>query len=308
MGVADRYYMREGRSRAPLSHTHMLIIALIGIFALQCVNDVYLNTLADFYLGLTPAWLLKGWLWQLLTFQVLHVNVTHILFNIISLWFFGAFVENVVGKRRYLLFFFGCGVVGGLLQGTLMVLFPTAFGPFVFGASAGTSAMFAIFARLESEQEVRWNFILPIRAITLLWISMAISLFFTLVPSQRGGGIAHAAHLGGMLAGLGIVRLGWHRDFVTLPWENALARLRETFRSRPKRQVQPRSLVKVTSANAADWKDAKTGAGDLPGEEFISKEVDPILDKISAHGINSLTERERKILEKARAKMSRRVD
>ena len=45
---------------------------------------------------------------------------------------------------------------------------------------------------------------------------------------------------------------------------------------------------------------------DLPSEEFISKEVDPILDKISAHGIQSLTERERKILEAARAKMAKR--
>ncbi|MEW6160504.1 MAG: DUF6576 domain-containing protein [Verrucomicrobiota bacterium] len=45
---------------------------------------------------------------------------------------------------------------------------------------------------------------------------------------------------------------------------------------------------------------------DLPSDEFISREVDPILDKISAHGIHSLTERERKILEAARAKMAKR--
>jgi hypothetical protein len=44
----------------------------------------------------------------------------------------------------------------------------------------------------------------------------------------------------------------------------------------------------------------------LPPEEFISQEVDPILDKISAHGIHSLTEREKKILERARAKMARK--
>ena len=45
---------------------------------------------------------------------------------------------------------------------------------------------------------------------------------------------------------------------------------------------------------------------ELPSEEFISKEVDPILDKISAHGIQSLTDRERQILQAARAKMSKR--
>jgi hypothetical protein len=52
------------------------------------------------------------------------------------------------------------------------------------------------------------------------------------------------------------------------------------------------------------WKRATPEAPELPPEEFISKEVDPILDKISQHGIQSLTERERKILEAARKKMS----
>lgn len=100
-------------------------------------------------------------------------------------------------------------MLGGLLQCVLMVLFPQHFGTFVFGASAGVMGIFAIFARLEAHSIVRLNFILPIRTDVLLWITAAISLFFTLVPSQRGGSAAHAAHLGGLLAGLAWVKFGW---------------------------------------------------------------------------------------------------
>jgi hypothetical protein len=72
---------------------------------------------------------------------------------------------------------------------------------------------------------------------------------------------------------------------------------RISFRRRPK--------VFVHTRPSPGWQAQKERA-ELPSEEFISQEVDPILDKISAHGIQSLTERERKILEAARAKMARR--
>jgi len=67
-----------------------------------------------------------------------------------------------------------------------------------------------------------------------------------------------------------------------------------------------RRLVKVPSHKPGMWAQKGPAEDDLPAEEFLSKEVDPILDKISAHGIQSLTDREKRILEKARAKMAKR--
>ena len=68
-----------------------------------------------------------------------------------------------------------------------------------------------------------------------------------------------------------------------------------------------RRLVKVPSHKPSPWgQTSRPAEDDLPADEFLSKEVDPILDKISAHGIQSLTERERRVLEKARAKMAKR--
>jgi membrane associated rhomboid family serine protease len=276
------------------------MVVLVVAFALQCVNDVYLRTLADSWLGLTPAALGRGWVWQLLTFQFLHVSLWHLFGNLLGLWFFGRFVESVLGPTRYLVAYFGAGIAGGLLQGALMVAFPNHFSPFVFGASAGVSGIFAIFCRLQSAAEIRLAFVLPIRADILLWITAGIAFFFTVVPSDRGGIVAHAAHLGGILAGLAFVRIGWHHDFNPLPGAGLL----DWFRNRPRRS---KPIIKVRFPKASAPRAARSSKLPAKGDnEFIAQEVDPILEKISAHGIQSLTEHERKILEAARLKIEKK--
>lgn len=305
--LENRDYMRgepDGgtlRFHAPASVG--LMIALVVVYALQCVNDVYLHTNAEYWLALTRVGVQSGYLWQLLTFQFLHGSLWHLLGNLLGLWFFGRYVEQVLGLERFLSAYFLAGAAGGLLQGILMLMFPLHYGMAVYGASAGVSGVFAIFAMIESQAEVRLNFILPIRARTLLIIYAGIAVFFTLVPSPRDG-TAHAAHLGGILVGIAWVRMGWHHDFVPLPWETLFARLRFWRPSQARKRKQ--ELVRAASVRARPWRanNVPTETETAP-EEFISKEVDPILDKISAHGIQSLTERERMILDAARKKMSK---
>lgn len=279
-----------------------LLMVLVVVFGFQCINDVYGRWVVEQRLALSPAWVLRGWVWQLLTFQFFHLSLWHLVCNGLGLWFFGRFVEQAIGWRRFLLAYFGSGVVGGLLQGTLMVLFPRHFAPFVFGASAGVSGIFAIFVRLLPDAMVRLNFILPIRAEVLLWVTAGVSLFFTVVPSARGGDLAHAAHLGGILAGLAFVRLGWHRDFVPLPGAGLLRRWQQRRAS-----AQTVRLLKQARSDSRGFWARTEEETDLSPTDFISREVDPILDKISQHGIHSLTPRERQILERARAKMEQRT-
>ncbi|HKI70084.1 MAG TPA: rhomboid family intramembrane serine protease [Verrucomicrobiae bacterium] len=302
--LEDRDYMREQPMRVVWSATTTLTVILIAVYALECINNVYLHTDIESWLALTPACFTRGRLWQLITFQFLHASLWHIACNLIVFWWVGHFVENILGTKRFLVAMFGCGVIGGMLQDILMIISPEHFGYAVVGASAGVSGLFAIFALLEAESKVYLYFILPIRAITLLWAFGLISLFFTLVPTPREG-VAHAAHLGGLLAGIAWVKLGWHHDYVRLPWEGLFDRFRQ-YRSSRTPPRKPR-LVKTVSSKGPGWSGSgSASSAELPEEEFISQEVDPILDKISAHGIQSLTERERKILEAARKKMAKR--
>lgn len=289
----DRDYMRDSSRREPLPWSVKLLIALVVCFALQCINDVYFKSSAEQWLAMTTAGLRSGHVWQLFSFQFLHADFLHLLFNGISLWFFGRWIEFTLGRHRFAAVFVLTGLAGALLQGALMLALPNVYGPGVVGASAGVSGLFAVFAWLEAESEVRWNFVLPVKAKTLFWIYVAVEAFFTVVPTQRQGGVAHAAHLGGLLMGMQFVRLGWHRDYVKLPWEN-------WFKRKP-------TLAKRNAANVAGFELRSAGQTEEPvSDDFISKEVDPILDKISAHGIHSLTERERKILEQARSVMAKR--
>ena len=288
--LEDRDYMRQPDGRRGLTQTAMVTIALVAIFALECINDAYLHTEAESWLALTTYGLKHGWVWQLFTFQMLHANLMHLVFNLIGFWWLGHFVENVLGKKRFLIALFGCGAIGGMLQGALMLSFPMTYGFGVVGASAGVSGLLAIFALLEKDSVIRFNLILPVRAIVLLWIFGGISLFFTLVPSREMG-VAHAAHLGGLLAGIAWVKLGWHHDYVQLPWEVWWDRLK-TRRSEP--GSAKRGLLAAPRKNRAA---AEPVADD-------SADVDAVLDKISARGINSLTTRERAILEAARKKMA----
>jgi membrane associated rhomboid family serine protease len=288
----DRSYMREDSYSQRRSATVVLIVVLTFIFALQCINDVYAKTHAEQWLAMTREGLMSWHLWQLITFQFLHVNLWHLFGNVLSLWFIGRFVEGALGTSRFVRAYFICGCAGGILQGVLIILFPSHFAHIVYGASAGTSGVFAIFAMIAGDTDIRLNFILPVKARVLLWITAGISLFFTLVPTPREAGVAHAAHLGGIIAGM--LYLRFDARIFAAKWS--------PFNSRQRK----RQLVQAAS-KAVRWRPRPTvEAGEVPSDEFISKEVDPILDKISAHGIHSLTPREREILEAARAKMAKR--
>jgi membrane associated rhomboid family serine protease len=306
--LENRDYMRAGPDGgSPLGFrwtaSAVLIVLLIAAYALQCINEAYLHSPVEFSLGLTKKVFTAGYVWQLITFQFLHGGLLHLFCNLLGLWFFGRFVENVLGVSRFLIAYLGAGVVGGLLNAMLMALFPEHFGEVVFGASAGVAGLFAIFACLESEIEVRLYFVLPMRAKTLLVVFGIISVFFTVVP-VAGDGVAHAAHLGGIVAGLLWVKFGWHIEFIPTPWEAVMDRLRK-LQNRPPRR---RPLELVRSGGKAEVKARRVteDVEELPPAEFISREVDPILDKISAHGLQSLTERERKILDAARKKMEKK--
>jgi membrane associated rhomboid family serine protease len=286
----DRSYMRENPHRSAWSATVILMFAVAICFALQEIAAFHFGFPVGKYLALSAEGLRHGRVWQLLTFQFLHVGLLHLAGNMLGLWFFGRVVEERLGTSQFWKLYFLCGVAGGALQAGLGLLWPKYFGAETFGASAGVLGLLAAFALLEPEATILIFFILPIKARYILWIELSIAALFTIVPTDPV--VAHAAHLGGILAAIAFLRWDFRRP--PLPWNPLQARRRK------------RQLVQA-AAQITRWRGKRdTPSAELPPEEFISKEVDPILDKISAHGIHSLTPHERQVLEAARAKMGKR--
>ena len=242
-------------------------------------------------MALTEFAVARGHVWQLLTFQFLHGGFIHVLINGVTLYFFGRNLEATMPAKKWLTLYFGSGLAGGLLQALGTLVLPYNFPTPVVGASAGVAGLIGAVGYMYASQEVVF-FVFRMSARILFLIYVGLSVFFVLVPAGgRDLGVAHGAHLGGLLFGYAFAR--WIMNF---EWKWKVPTV-NVFR-------KPKVFVHTRQAN--QWSSQSINKADLPSEEFISKEVDPILDKISAHGIQSLTERERKILEAARAKMAKR--
>jgi membrane associated rhomboid family serine protease len=289
----DRSYMRREQRDFRPSVCITIIVILCAVFL---VENMGAKRAFDFegYLALSKAGLMKLYLWQLVTFQFLHSGPfpLHLIFNCLTLYFLGREVERAIGPKSFLKLYFFSGFLGGLFQTAIFFLPIPGAETVVVGASAGIAGVFAACALLFPQQELTLLFLpFRIKPLHLLWTFAAISLIGTIIPF---GNIAHAAHLGGLVAGYVYLRWGTQAESFFARRGHRQARLR------------PRELMKVPLGKSSPWQRAKNDSVDIPAEEFISREVDPILDKISAHGIQSLTPRERQILEAARSKMEKR--
>lgn len=286
----------ESRWAWAASPTKLLLAVNTAVFLLQLIDRNYLHTSFEKLFALSPDGLRHGWVWQLFTFQFLHFSLLHFLFNALGLWFLGRAIENTLGRARFWEIYFLGGTMGGLLQSGLGLLSPQHFGGVTMGASAGLMGLLAIFCLVFRNAQLLLFFVIPVRAYYVLIGSLGIAAVMLLFPSENGG-VAHAAHLGGLLAGMAYYQWILRPERRLFDWR-AFGLLAPRPRG-SRRSVTLGRMMASRRARAAE-------VVELPTEEFISKEVDPILDKISQHGIQSLTDHEKKILEAARSKMARR--
>lgn len=291
--IADRDYMRapEGRN----IRVSMALIWILGAcFLIQTALTVVGKVPVVETLGLSRAGIEKWEIWRLLTFQFLHVVPwpLHLISNALGLYFFGRAVEEVTGPWRFLGVYLLGGVVGGLAQLALNYAIGRSPAASLIGASAGVSAIVAIFCRLHAQQVFSFIlFVFPVRmkAITFLLVMVGGSITGMLFPTDP---VAHMAHLGGIALGYFIVPI-LHGE---LPWAGWMG-YRE-----PSRRVVipfPRDEARRTRTAAAPVAEPDDD------DDFVAREIDPILEKINAQGIQSLTDRERRALERARERIRR---
>ncbi|HVT30517.1 MAG TPA: rhomboid family intramembrane serine protease, partial [Lacipirellulaceae bacterium] len=269
----DRDYQRGGYyDRQPGLHlggprtmtTNLVIVTCVVYLAQLLTNN-----------WLTDAWILyKGWYhepWQayrLLTYGFLHspTDLWHIVINMFVLWLFGREVEYRYGRREFLIFYLVAIVVAGLVWSIAEISSPQQSA--VLGASGGISAIVILFAMNFPYRTILFMFIIPMP----MWLfAVIVVLWDAFGAIQRSGTIACTAHLGGAMFGFLYYQMHWRLERL-IPsasfWEH----------------LKPKPKLRVHDPDA---------------EDDTEKAVDEILKKIQEHGRDSLTRRERRILEEA---------
>lgn len=248
-----------------------LIGANVAAFVAQFFLQGYDPGFVREFLGLSDRGIHDAYAWQFFTAMFLHDGPWDLLANTLILYLLGRDVESILGQRHFLFLYF-CGAFGGEL-GHLFLMPGDAV---LFAASGGVAAVLVAYATILPELELTSMvfFVLPFRMKAKHLAYGAFALGLLLVIFDRRGAIVHSAYLGGCTAGwLYAHLLGFGRP-------SFLQRMLH------QRQTEAERLRRMSA------------------EQFISEEIDPLLDKISLQGLASLSRNERRKLAQAREKMA----
>ncbi len=229
--------------------------------------------------------------WQLITYQFMHGGISHLFFNMLALWMFGSELEQLWGSQRFLIYYLLCGLGGGALHLWVDASVPT------IGASGAIMGVLAAFGMSFPNRPVMmFPLFIPIPAKFFVLIYALIDLYSGFSGSSDG--VAHFAHVGGAITGVLLLKFG---DKVGI--FDAASRLmnsaREGVASRDHtgRKVVEVRYRDVSSAQSVGSQRMFHGASFFHKGEHITEDVvNGILDKISASGYDSLSQREKDIL------------
>jgi len=236
-----------------------------AIFLLQ--ELVHLPIIGTF--GLIPyAVLHKFAVWQLVTYMFLHGGLMHVGFNMFALWMFGSQIERAWGTKEFLRYYFITGIGAGLIN----VLFSANSMIPTIGASGAIFGLLLAYGLLFPNSVILLYFFIPMKAKYFVILFAALEFAMTFSYSQDG--VAHFAHLGGMLVGLLYLK--------GKPYFRSLTS------SAHEKHQERKEAIKI-----------KFDARKLNDIEAIRNEVDYLLDRISRVGYENLTQEERERLEEA---------
>lgn len=177
--------------------TKNILIINVLVFIATCINENLMVRLFAMFVPTSPFF----HIWQPITYMFMHGGIWHILFNMYTLLMFGAVVERSIGTKKFTLFYFACGISAAIIHCIFQYVLGAAFlGIPMVGASGAIYGILIAFSILYPE--TRLTLIFPpvtLKAKAFVWIFVGIELFTGVTGTIEG--VAHFAHLGGMLCG-----------------------------------------------------------------------------------------------------------
>lgn len=319
MALYDRDYMRDepptlGERLKGISAFHWFFWANIGVFIVQWGSAM--DTQGQFIPsgGVSIGGLTQGEVWTPFTYMFVHGSVGHILLNMIMLWFAGKRVQDLYGSRHFALIYILSGLFGAALQIVLSTIIARQPDAYLLGASASILGLILAYAVAMPEEEIYLlvMFVIPVRfrlwglAKFMLISNLALGcleLVHALPDWLSGGGapVAYLAHFGGAVAGWYYARtLGY--GGLSASFEFQKSAFKPAQRAAMAGAGTRRRVPLVELDDEAILRD---NPGKDPVVDLMRHEVDPILDKINDFGFNSLTEEERRTLERASRQISK---
>jgi membrane associated rhomboid family serine protease len=246
----------------------LLLLANAAVYLLMLLARI---DFADIF-GLVPrlVWS-KFYFWQLITYMFLHGGFWHILMNMFVLWMFGSDLERDWGSREFLKYYFLCGIGAGVFN---VIFQPNSLIPIV-GASGAIYGLLVAFAIMYPNRTVYLYFLFPVKVKYLVIFLAALEFFLSMTNSQST--VAHFAHMGGMLIGFLYLKTDWRFGAI---------------KSKITSRFHQRKIEKY-------WREREK-------DQKMMEEVDQILDKINKVGYDNLSRQEKKMLEDASNKLSKK--
>ena len=181
--------------------TKALMLICTAVFLLGQVLPL------DFWFALWPLQSGRFMPWQPLTYAFLHAGIGHLFFNMLGLWMFGSELEMMWGQKRFLQFLLASVLAAAAAQ--LLITWLTGSMVPTVGASGGLFGLLLAFGMLFPNRVIMPLFPpIPMKARTFVFVFGGLELLLGL---SGGTGIAHFAHLGGMLGGFLMIRY-WRRQ------------------------------------------------------------------------------------------------
>jgi len=296
MGIDSRdYYRPQNRfSFFPPMIKNLLIINVVVFLITQIGYSLIIGEYELAYIiqkyfslvGLNAPEGLQFYPWQLVTYQFLHADFSHIFWNMFALWMFGMELENIWGSTKFLIYYLICGVGGGLLH-----LFLSDSSGITVGASGAIYGVLLAFAMFFPNRPIYIYFLLPVKAKYLIAFYILMDLFTVGSVSM----VAKLAHIGGALTGFIFIMLDSGNNISLSSWLNSYKKSKEERPSFRKPFGSSRSNDDIAEAEFYDINEKKK-------DEITQEDIDRILDKISSSGYQNLTEKEKKILFEASKK------